>query len=282
LHDTSSREFKVTAQLSKFPTATEHIRGDFAEKDGSSYLLAPESAMFLALRCPEGVFDLKKNEIGEISLIELACTATSTKEARAIFLKGVLPFVDHLVFLTNSPLFIASLRVEDLKNHRTALDFISPYRSATVNPHEGEAFLELGPVYAMYREAKNSTSDFYKFLCYYKILEGLLGNLRANAFTRAKASGKQPPKPKDIVPNADELPEQFKPYVGKSVKVFFDAILTPQFRNAVAHFVTDERHVLNMSDPQHIDRYAEILYICELCTRVVITSHEEILKSLAK
>lgn len=137
LHDTSSREFKVSARLSKFPAATEGIKGDFTEKDGNSYLLVPERALFSRLRCPEGMFDLKKNDLGEISLIEFACTATSTKEARAIFLRGVLPFLDHLVFLTNSPLFISSLRVEDLKNHRTALDFISPYRSATVNPHEG-------------------------------------------------------------------------------------------------------------------------------------------------
>ena len=47
-------------------------------------------------------------------------------------------------------------------------------------------FGEMKPVYAMYREGKNSNSCFYGFLCYYKIMEGLLGGMRANAFARAK------------------------------------------------------------------------------------------------
>jgi methylamine utilization protein MauJ len=52
-----------------------------------------------------------------------------------------------------------------------------------------QLFGEMKPVYAMYREAKNTDSDFYKFLCCYKIMEGLLGKMLANAFARAKTAG---------------------------------------------------------------------------------------------
>lgn len=240
----------------------------------------PEDALFSQVQCPGGIFEVKKNESGELSFIQFDCVAKSITEARHAFIRAALPFLDHLVYVANCPLFVVSLRIEDQKNHRTTLDYISPYRKATLNPHIGELFIELGPVYAMYREAKNSSSDFYRFLCYYKILEGLLGSIRANAFKQAKQAGIEPQKPKDVVPNSSDLPASFRAYVGKSVKEFFDAVLTPEFRNAVAHFVTDEGGILNMSDPVHIDKYSKILLVCELCVRVVISSHESLLQSL--
>ena len=109
---------------------------------------------------------------------------------------------------------------------------------------------------------------------------GLLGTLGQARLT-GKQAGIEPQKPKDIVPYSSDVPASFRAYVGKSVKEFFDAVLTPrEFRNAVAHFVTDEGGFLNMSDPVHIDKYSEILLVCELCARVVISSHESLLQSL--
>jgi hypothetical protein len=127
-------------------------------------------------------------------------------------------------------------------------------------------------------EAKNSNSDFYKFLCYYKILEGLLGILRANIFTRARAQGLTLHRPKETIPPSPDISMRFQTYAEKPIKTFFDAVMTPRFRNAVAHFVTDDGAILNMSDPDHIDNYAEILFVSELCVRTMIESHENLLK----
>jgi hypothetical protein len=282
LRDNSERKFRASASLSKLPAAADSIRGDFSEKEGSSYLLLSDDAIFLKVRCQESAFTVKKNELGELSFLESECISTSAIAAKHKFLDAGLPFLDYLSYIANCPLFLASLRIEDPQNHATTLSYTSPYRKAIVNPGASELSFELAPVYAMYREAKNSASDFYKFLCYYKILEGLLGVLRAEVFKRAKHMGMDLTRPRDTVPDSLELPLPYRPYVGKSVKHFFDGVLTPEFRAAVAHFVTDNGAVLNMSSPAHIDRYAGILLISELCVRAVISNHESLLHALQR
>lgn len=280
LQDQTERQFKVFGQLSKNPPATENIKGDFGADDGSSYLALPDHAVMSRVRCAEGMFEIKKNNLGEKSLVEFECVATNPAEARKKFQTAVLPFLDYLSYLANCSVVVAMLRVEDPKNDRISMEYVSPYRKTTVNPHIANLFLELAPVYAMYREAKNSYSDFYKFLCYYKILEGLLGTFRANVFSRARSAHIDLGRPKETVPTSPEIPSTYQAHIGKPVKAFFDGVLTPQFRNAVAHFITDDGAILNMSSPEHIDSYGEVLYVLELCVRTVIKSHETLLSKL--
>jgi len=280
LCDKSERSFKVAILLSKASAAVESIKGDFGPEDGGSYLLLPEEAILLRVRCAEGMFEFNKNSQGENSMVQFECTATAPSEARNKFQMVVLPFIDYLSYLANCPVVVATMRIEDLKNDRTTIEYISPYRKATVNPHISTFPIEMGPVYSMYREAKNSNSDFYKFLCYYKILEGLLGTLRANIFMRARDKGITLERTRESVPDSMHIPDRYRVHVGKPVKGFFDEVMTPQFRNAVAHFVTDDGAILNMSAPEHIDNFSEILFVCELCVRTVIQSHETLIKGL--
>lgn len=280
LQDQSERQFKVAGRLSKAPPSAEGIKGDFGPEDGGSYLLLPDEAVLGRVRCAEGMFEFKKNRLGEKSLVEFECIARNTTDARKKFQSAVLPFLDYLAYLANCPIVVSTVRVEDKKNDRTTIEYVSPYRNATVNLHVSTLFIEMAPVYALYREAKNSNSDFYRFLCYYKLLEGLLGTLRANVFIRARDKGVTLKRPKENVPAFEGVPTQFQAVVGTSIKAFFDAVLTPQFRNAVAHFVTDDGAILNMSAPAHIESYAEILFISEVCVRAMIASHELLLQAL--
>ncbi|MFM0428434.1 hypothetical protein PQQ75_05410 [Paraburkholderia aspalathi] len=280
LHDDSERQFTVSARLSKVPPSTEEIKGDFGVEDGSSYFLVPSDAHALRIQSPQGVFDVKKNRFGEKSLVEFKCLATNVAEARRKFQLAVLPFLDLMAYLADSPIVVASARIEDHKNARTTIDYVSPYRKVTINPHISTIFPEMEPVYAMYREAKNSHSDFYKFLCYYKILEGLLGPVRAEIFVTAKNRGITLPRARDVVPESPHIPDDLKEHAGKSVRSFFDSVMTPRFRNAIAHFMTDDGTVLNMSSPDHIDSYSGILFISELCAREVIKNHEQLVQQL--
>jgi len=263
LHDQSERRFKVSGRLAKAPPANESIKGDFGTEDGCSYLILPDHAILSRVRCAEGIFEFKKNSLGEKSLVEFECTANNTTDARKKFQSAVLPFLDYISYVANCPIVVATLKVEDFKNDRTTIEYISPYRKVTINPHASDLLIELAPVYSMYREAKNSFSDFYKFLCYYKILEGLLVTLRANIFAKSRAQGITLESPREKVPYSPEIPLRYHSHIGAPVKSFFDSVLTPQFRNAVAHFVTDDGSILNMSAPEHIDSYSEILYISE-------------------
>lgn len=274
LHDKTQRFFKIAARLAKAPQPTGNIQGDFRPNDGSSYIQIPPDYVMSRVRCPDGMFEIKKNELGEQSLIEFECEANSLIEAKAKFMRAVMPFLDYQAFLANCPLFITTVRVEDATNLRTSIDYTAPYRTVVINPHIKFLPPELEPVYALYRDAKNSHSTFYTFLCYHKILEGLLGTMRANLRTRAAKKMVELTPRRELVPDTEEIPQTFRNYIGKPIKAFFDNVMTPQFRNAVAHFIAKDGSVLNLSSPEEADRYNSILYISELCVRVVIQGHE--------
>ncbi len=280
LNDTSTRSFKVAAQLSKTPLPAGPINGDFGPNDGGSYLHIPANYVMSRVRCPDGMFEIKKNERGEQSLVVFECDATSVATAKAKFLRAVLPFIDHLAFLANCPLFVTMVRVEDPANLRTSFDYTAPYREVVVNPGVSLLRQELAPVYALYRDAKNSHSPFYSFLCYHKILDGLLGTIRAGLRARAAKRGIQLTSRREVVPESPDVATAFRPYVGKSIKVFFDDVMTPQYRNAVAHFIARDGSILNLSMPEEMERYSSVLYVSELCVRTVIDGHEKWLTEL--
>jgi hypothetical protein len=245
-------------------------------KDVASFRVSSTSP----LSDEEGIFEFKKNSKGETSLVQFECTATGPMEARRKFQRAVLPVLDRFSYLANCPVVVTTLTVTDPKNDHVTIEYVSPYQKVTINPHDGTIFFQMSPVYAMYREAKNSNSDFYKFLCYHKILEGLLGPLRTRVFQYARDRGTTLEGTKETVPDSEHIRGLYRTYIGKSIKVFFDEVMTPHFRKAVAHFVTDKGGILNMSAPEHIDSYAEILYMYELCVRTAIQSHESLLKDL--
>lgn len=211
--------------------------------------------------------------------MEFECRARGIAEARQKFYAAVTAFIDHAAYATHSPVFIASLRIEDMKNSITTLVYTSPFRKQMLGSAD-LLFLEMAPIYALYREALNSQSDPYKFLCYYKILEGLLGSLRKNLVKEIKSRNLQIQLPRQLVPNAPDLPPEIACYVGKAVQRFFDKLLTPRFRNAVAHFNTAQGGVLHVSAPDQIDEYAKIILLCELCVRKVVSDHEALLRAV--
>jgi hypothetical protein len=76
LHDNTQRPFKIAARLAKAPQPTGNIKGDFGPNNGSSYLHIPPDYVMSRVRCPDGMFEIKKNEQGEQSLVEFECEAT--------------------------------------------------------------------------------------------------------------------------------------------------------------------------------------------------------------
>jgi hypothetical protein len=279
LEDPSEREFKIRARLSKFALGAEGILEQFTKNDGGSYLLMSSGTAFTKVDSPEGQFIIQKNDAGEFSLVEFSCKATSTYTARQKFLQGICPFFDYMSYITNAPVFIVSLRIEDTKNNNQVIEYTGPYQKAVVNTHAGRFLLDMAPIYAMYHEAKNSHSDFYTFLCYYKILEGLLGKMRANVFKAAKDRGVTLSRIKEVLPDSADI-SRHREHIGTPLKQFFNNVLTPKYRIAAAHCITDEGVVLNMSSPDHADEYANVILVCELCVRLAITNHESLLNEL--
>lgn len=282
LHDATARPFKVFAKLGKTALLAENIKGDFGAEDGESYVVLPPDAVAGRVRWGGYMMELKKNSRGEKSLIEFECTAGSLREAKAAFLNFSLPFLDHLAYTMNCPIFVQTIRIEDVNNQVQSIDYVSPYRKAAVTQPVAEIPADLRPVFAMYREAKNSHSDFYKFLCYHKILDGLLGTLRTSVNARARKQDVELVKRRELVPDDPEIAPAYRKHSGTPIKSFYDNILTPQFRNAIAHFITKDGAILNLSEPLTMARHSEVMYVAELCARVMIKSHLELLQQLER
>ncbi len=281
LLDGTVRPFKVFARLGKTALIAENIKGDFGPEDGESYVILPPEVVAGRVRWGGYMMEFMKNARGEKSLVKLQCTATSLQEAKAAFLKFALPFLDHLAYTMNCPVFVQAIRVEDVNNQVQSIDYVSPYRKASVTQPLTEIPGELAPVFAMYREAKNSHSDFYKFLCYHKILDGLLGTLRSSVKIRARKQKVALITRRDLVPDHPEIATAYRTHVGTPMKSFYDSVLTPQFRNAIAHFITKDGAILNLSEPSTLSRHSEIMFVSELCVRTMIESHLELLQQLA-
>lgn len=223
----------------------------------------------------EGAFEIRKNAKGEVSIATMICIASTVGEARSIFLKATTQFLDHVAYIATCPVYIVSLRIEDVINMHVAIEFFQPYGSSLINETASFLPLPLKPAYALYREGISSNSELYKFLCLYKILDRYFSKLKPALYKAFLRAGADSPKAKDLVPEHQELPQSVRPYVGKSIKSFMDEILTPKFRDVVAHFQKEGESPLVTSDPDNLARYEEILLSSELCARTVIKNYEE-------
>jgi hypothetical protein len=282
LQDSSLRTFVVSALLGQSYPPPGNIKVNFDATDGESYIRIPDQYRHSRVRSADGIFEIQKNARGEESLIRFECEARSVREARELFLKIVLPFFDHQAYLANCPLLVTKIKVEDPHNLRVSLEYISPYRDVTISPHLKVLHAELAPIYALYRDAKNSHSDFYAFLCFHKILDGLFGSLRTKLRTMAVKQKRQLTVRRDLVPASEDIAAEHQCWIGKPIKSFYDTVMTPQFRNAVAHFITKDGAVLNLSSPKEMGRYAAIVFISELCVRTAIDTYITWLAELAE
>lgn len=280
LHDKEPRKFRVSARLGKAPAPPEGIKGDFTPEDGASYLLGFPGADFYRVYVDGLTAEFKLNSKKEHSVIEIECISKDRNEAKNVFLAAMTPFIDHMSFLANVPVVIDTIRIEDLKNQSTTVCFVTPYRNATINSHTSRIDDALIPLFAMYREALNSNSDFYKFLCFYKILEGIYGKLRTNLYINASARNIKLPKIKEQVPFDSHIPLEHRHHIGKPVKEFLDKVLSPIFRDAMAHFATDDGDILNMSSVSHQEKYSQVIFIVQLCVRLAIENYQTLLNQL--
>ncbi len=119
-------------------------------------------------------------------MAEMALHATTLQEARDTFCAALYPALDFLSFRHDVPVFVSTMRVDDVQNAIMHLVYLAPYEQKKLNIAKYLYRPEIKAVYALYREAKTSSSSPYKLLNYFKILEGLLGHERAKIRQEAR------------------------------------------------------------------------------------------------
>lgn len=282
LRDLTPREFRVTARLAKNNEAQPSINFSFHEASGDSLFSTPDNVAYLQVETVGGKFFFYPNNEKRLSTVRFDCVARSGDEARRLFHKIVGPALDHLAYVANTPLHVVQISVFDQLHQISSTDILCPYPVVELNQGIGKVSGLLAPVYAMYREAVNATSPFYKFFCFYKILEGLLKSLPGRLHAEAKVKGVSLPSLQAKVPHYADIPSDQKPYVGKSITRFFDEFLTNRFRNSMAHFISDEGAVLNVNEVDEMERYSAVVYVADLCCREIIAHFEVCIEHLEK
>ena len=277
LQDQSLRNFDVEVLLTKQLTLPDAFNADFTREDGASLIKLPGS---IKVDTASGAFYVDLNSHNEMALIRMRIEARVPTEARNKVYDAVAVFLDHLSYAAQTPLLTGQMKIYDERNQITTIDMIGPEREVALSQGEQRLFIQLSPIYALYREFKNSSSAYYRLLCLFKIMEGILGVLRRKGREEARALGISFSMPKETIPDHPDISDSLRYLVGKPIKEFYDNILQKQYRDAASHFLVQESVILQVSSAEERYKFAEMTFVCDLCVRVLISNHEALLRRL--
>jgi hypothetical protein len=201
LQDQSLRMFDVEVLLTKQLTLPDKINSAFTKEDGASLVKVATNTTMIEVGEAFGAFNIELNSRNELALIRMRVEARAPSEARNKVYDATAASLDHLSYLAQVPILTGLMKIYDEKNQATTIDILGPDPEVTLNPGELHLFSELAPIYALYREFKNSSSAYYRLLCLFKVMEGILGVLRKKGRAEAKALGIENSIPKERVPD---------------------------------------------------------------------------------
>lgn len=279
--DTSARDFNIRARLARTIGPTSDIKGDIQPEHGGSFLRAEPGKSHLEVESGIGILRLDLNNSGEVAMASTTINRTSPVIARADFIQMLSSFLDRVSYQNWVPAAIDLVSVRDLKNEVQYIHFRSPPRAFTVVEGGETLFEEMRPVYALYREAQNAVSPYYRVLCLYKIVEGLLGSLSSGLNKRSRSAGIKLDLVKVLVPDHPDIAFGLRDWVGKPMKDLYDRFLSKEYRDVIAHFELRNRNPLNVSSAADASRYADVAFISDLCVRKLIERHESALGKIA-
>ncbi len=269
--DRTLRPFQVRAALAKARTQGEKVRASIQPADGCSFITAPDD---LSIQTRNGAYQVSRNAQGELAQVSSSIMATWYQEAFEIFLSSVTPWLDHFSYLSDTPIFIDILECRDDLNHTTATSYRTPYATATISQGLGQLATPLFPIYALYREALNADSNFYKFLCLHKIFEGIFNDIRPRLFRLAREQGISLTTRQEVVPEDSELRSSRPQYIGRKIREIYKREFQDQYRHSVAHFALSDGTALNPSSHRESTRFAAVIHLARICARQVISTQE--------
>lgn len=275
INDAKPRRFKVQASLGKGPLYVHNAKTDLTPDDGESYLTLSDEMSHAIAHLARGKLRFDVNNRQEISLISTEVDGYSIRGAIATFNDALVHLLDRASYVSGVPVFITRISAHDLSNHVKGVVFISPPRPVVMDRHGEKLAYEMKPIYALYREATNSSSPYYKLLCLYKIMEGLLTGLRKFLRKKAESMGIILNKKNAIVPNHNNFPKDLSEHIGKPIKEFFDIYLKKEHRNAVSHFMLNDGSILDVGVIKDTIHFVSVSFVADLCVRILIGIHED-------
>jgi methylamine utilization protein MauJ len=127
--------------------------------------------------------------------------AQNFHDASAKAFRALMPALSNISFHLDVPLHIYQIHVTELWTNSRMISVLAPFRQTPLFRVPTEHLPEEFRKYAsLYREAMNSSSPNYQFLCYYKIIEGLWKR-RERVISEAVQRGAPiPSQPRQMIP----------------------------------------------------------------------------------
>jgi len=215
-------------------------------------------------------------------------------DAELVAYRALTPFLSSWSTTLDIPIVVETIQVTDPSTYTESLRLHRPFRDMMpiggVGPILTEEYSRFASVY---REALNSNSPLYRFLCFYKLIESLHCRQKMLAF-EAKASGGYPKKrqedvklsietitgiitwvyPWEEMPINDLLLTQLLPSeaVGKKFRTIFNSVLEP-IRNTIAHALMGSGEIKTVADRlEDVENISKWLPLLRLWSRVLLAS----------
>jgi Methylamine utilization protein MauJ len=145
-------------------------------------------------------FNCVVNDAGYLGKIVVELPAKDYIEAEAVAFRALTPFLSAWSVTLDVPVNIETIQVTDLTTHTDMLRIQSPFiemkPAGGVTTALSEEFCQFA---SLYREGMNANSPFYRFLCFYKVVESIYLR-RSETAKRAKLRGEIPRKYDEDVP----------------------------------------------------------------------------------
>ena len=144
----------------------------------------------------------EKGYLGKFVVDEL--TADNFAQAEAASYESLCPFLSAWSIHLDLPVNIQTIQVTELSTHVTSVRARTPHFDMTfgggTSPLLTDDFCHHASVY---REGMNTNSPFYRFLCFYKIIESI-SSRRTRRNKEKVAKGEEPVRYHETIPETDE------------------------------------------------------------------------------
>jgi hypothetical protein len=239
------------------------------------------------------------NEKGMLSKVEVdRIQADGFGHAVAKAYNVLAPVLSRYALLFDIPLHVFQTLTTELATQNFSMSFTLPFRYAPATPFSNYEPEKAPSKFAsLYREALNSNSPNYQFLCYYKIVEGIR-RIRSERTTKenqeALARGEKPPwRPRDFIPATPQEQQSWLSALfgtqkwselalrqvfpteaaGKKINELIreDGVLDT-IRNKIAHAVMrdESKETFSIDDALHNQQVTQWLPLCKAISRYLL------------
>jgi methylamine utilization protein MauJ len=299
-------KYKVTFILSRpgyAPLKENHISfADDIKGDSHIFIGDPNDLTIeIHANLPDGNLTLlgypnEKGFLGKIEIEQL--NAQSFGDANLKAYNALSTSLSRLSLAADVPLHVYRMITVELSTQNLMSSLTLPFIEQPVPISTGyQADKHLAKFASLYREALNSNSPNYQYLCYYKIIEGIR-RIRSDRTRRenqeALARGEKPPvRERELLPSERNeqvvwLNSLFKPQrwsdlalgkvfpveaVGRKLNDLIDNNKAlDNVRNRIAHAVLrdESAETYNIDDGLHINEVAKWLPLCKCIARYLL------------